>query len=34
MHIDGSIIKKSKFDHSKKQINLIKIPYMVSEYNK
>ena len=26
--------ENSKFDHYKKQINLIKIPYSVSEYNK
>ena len=31
---NGYIITKTTFDHSKKQLNLIKIPYMISEYNK
>jgi len=31
---NGYIITKTKLDHSKKQLNLIKIPYMISEYNK
>ena len=31
---DRYIITKTKFDHSKKQTNLIKISYIASEYNK
>ena len=31
---DGVIIIKTKFDYSKKKNIVIKVPYMISEYNK
>jgi hypothetical protein len=31
---DGSLISKNKFDYYKNRLNIMKIPYMISEYNK